>query len=88
MMWPSADAIYIIMQRELMPSIVSYDTLNSTPSSMDDPYAHVLEYRSYWLSISVFYNLKYMLGLSIFVFGGNEERKNSALNVVDVAIFS
>ena len=29
-----------------------------------------------------------MLGLSIFVFGDNKERKNGALNVVDVAIFS
>ena len=55
---------------------------------MDDTYENVLEYRSYWLSMPAFKNLKYILGLSIFVFGGNKERKNGALNVVDVAIFS
>ena len=54
---------------------------------MDDPYAHVLEYRSNWFSMSVFFNLKDILGMSIFVFGGNKERKNGALNVVDVSIF-
>ena len=33
------------------------------------------------------FTLKYFLSLSIFVFGGNKEYKNGALNVVDVAIF-
>ena len=40
------------------------------------------------ISISVVLTLKYILGISIFVFGGNKERRNGALNVVDVAIFS
>ena len=55
---------------------------------MDDTYAHVIEYNSYWLSMSVVFTLKHILGLSIFVFGGNKERKNGALNVLDVAILS
>ena len=60
--------------------------MKSTPSSMDDPSAHVHEYISYWLSISVVFSLKYILGISIFVSGGNKERKYGALKVVDVAI--
>ena len=38
--------------------------------------------------MSVVFTLKDILGPSIFVFGGNNERKNGALNVVDVSIFS
>ena len=38
--------------------------------------------------MSVVFTLKYILGLSIFVFGGNNERNNGVLNVFDVAIFS
>ena len=38
--------------------------------------------------MSVVFTLKDIMGRSIFVFGGNKERKNGALNVVDVAIFS
>ena len=55
---------------------------------MDDLSVHVNEYRSYWLSISVVFTLKYILGLNIFVFGGNKDRKNGALNVADISIFS
>ena len=55
---------------------------------MNDTSAHVLDYISYLLSISVVFALKDILGLSIFLFGGNKERKNGALNVVDVAILS
>ena len=55
---------------------------------MDDPSVYVLDYISYWLSISVVFTLKDILDLSIFVFGGNKERKNGATNVVDDAIFS
>ena len=54
-----------------MPATGAYDTVKSTPSRMDYPYAHVLEYISYWLSISVVFTLKDILGLSIFVFGDN-----------------
>ena len=36
--------------------------------------------------MSVFLTLKDILGLSIFLFGGNKERYNGALNVVDVTI--
>ena len=38
--------------------------------------------------MSVVLNLKDILGVSIFVSGGNKERKNGALDVVDFAIFS
>ena len=47
-----------------------------------------MEYKLYLLSISVVFTLKDILGLSIFVSGGNEERKNGALNVVYFSIFS
>ena len=57
----------------------AYDTLNSSSSSVDDPFAHVLEhalnYRSCLLSISVVFTLKDIMGLSIFVSGGSKERK-------------
>ena len=42
----------------------------------------------YWFSMSVLFTLNDILYLSIFVFGGNKERKNGALDVVDDAIFS
>ena len=54
---------------------------------MDDPYVHVLEYKSYVLSMLVVFTLNGIMGLIIFVFSGNKERKNGALNVVDVEIF-
>ena len=38
--------------------------------------------------MSVIFTLKDIMGMSIFLFGGNKERKNGVLNVVDVAIFS
>ena len=40
---PSADAILMNTQKDWMPATSAYDTVNSTPSRMDDPYAHVLE---------------------------------------------
>ena len=85
---PDADSIAIIMQRDIMPATGTYETLNSSPSIMDYPSARALEYRSYWFSISVVFTLKDILGWSIFVSGGNEERKNVSLNVVNFAIFS
>ena len=87
-MRPSADEITVMIQREQMKATGAYDTLNSNISRMDDPSAHVLEYRLYWLSTSVVFTLKYILGLSIFVSGGSKERKNDALKVVGVSIFS
>ena len=78
-MRPSADAIAMMMQREQMTSTCAYGTVNSTPSIMDDTSAHVIEYKLCWLSISVVFTLIDILGLSIFVFGGNKERKNGAL---------
>ena len=62
--------------------------MKSTPSSMDDPSTHFLEYRPYWLSMSVVFTLKDILGLSIFVFGGIKGRKKFPMKVVDAAIFS
>ena len=38
--------------------------------------------------MSIFFIIKDILGLSLFVFGGNKERKNGALNVLEVSIFS
>ena len=38
--------------------------------------------------MSFIFTLKDIMGLSIFVFDGNKERKNGALNVVDVEMFS
>ena len=81
------DAILIMMQRNPMPSTGSYDTVKLTPSSMDDPSAHFIEYRSYLLSMSVIFTLKDILGMSIFVLDDNKGCKNVAMDVVDVAIF-
>ena len=71
-----------------MPSTDAYDTVKSTPSRMDYPYAHGMYYKSCLLSILVVFTLIDILGLSIFVFGGNKEHKNGTLNVVDFSIFS
>ena len=62
--------------------------MKSTPSNLDDTSVHVLEYGSNWLSTSVVFTLKYIMGLSIFASGGSDKHKNGALKVVDVAIFS
>ena len=69
---PSRDSIAMIIQRCWIPATGAYDALKSTPSSMDYSYAHFLEYRSYLLSMSVVFTLKYILGPSIFVSGGNK----------------
>ena len=53
------------MQIELMPETGAYETMKSAPSIMDDPSAHVLEYMSYLLSMSVVLTLKDILGQSI-----------------------
>ena len=83
-----ADGIATIMQRGQMSATCAYDTVKWTPSSMDDPSAHVLEYISYWLLMSVVFTLKDITSLIIFVSGGSKGHKNGALNVVDLAIFS
>ena len=54
---------------------------------MDDPYAHVLEYRPYLLSIYVVLILNYILGRIIFVPGDNNKRSNGAPDVLDFSIF-
>ena len=71
-----------------MPATGAYDTVKSTPSRIDDISAQFIEYISYWLSMSVFFTVKDIMVLSIFVFGVNKGSKNGALNVVNVAIFS
>ena len=78
----------MMIQIYLMPETGVYETAKPTPSSMDDPSAHVLEYRSYWFSMSVVFTLKYILVWSIFVYSGSEKYINSALNMVDFYIFS
>ena len=87
-MMPFADAIATIIQRGWMTATDAYNTVKPDPSRKDEPYVHVLEYRSYWLSMSVVSTQKYILGISIFVSGSSKERKNGALKVVDVDIFS
>ena len=47
MIIPSDNAIAIIIRRDLMFDIGSYDTVKSTTSSMYDTYAQVLEYNIY-----------------------------------------
>ena len=83
---PYEDAMKMIMQIYLMPSTGDYDTVKSISSSMDYSSAYVLEYKSYLLSMSVVFTLKYILRRSIFVSCGIEERINGSLNVVDFAI--
>ena len=73
--WPSADAIVMMMWMELMPDTGEYEKVKSTTSRTDDTSAHVLEYISYWFSMPTIFTLKYILGLSIFVSGGNKECK-------------
>ena len=58
-MRPSANAIAMIIQRERMPDTGAYDTLNSTPSSVDNPFVHVVDYISYQFSMSVFNPIRY-----------------------------
>ena len=62
--------------------------MKSTTSRINYKYSHVLVYISYWLSMSVVFSLRDIMGLSIFVSGGSKDRKNGALKVVDVAILS
>ena len=75
------------MQRGRMPYTGGYDRVNLNTSNMDNPYALVLEYKSYWFSMLVVFTLKDIMVLSIFVFDGCKERKNGALNDVDFYIY-
>ena len=81
-------AIAVILQRERIPDACAYDTVMSTPSVVYYSSEYVIYYWLYWLSVSAVFTLKYIMGLSIFVSSGSKERKNGALKVVDVAIFS
>ena len=74
--------------RYLVPATDAYETVESNISIMDEPYAQVLEYRAYLLSMYVVLNTKDILEISIFVFGGNKECLNGALEVVDSDYFS
>ena len=87
-MEPYTDAISMIMRREKMTATGSYDKVASTPSNMYDRSEHIFGYRSYWLKMSVVFTLNDILDLISFSFGGSKQRKNVALDVVDVAIFS
>ena len=64
-MRPSAYPIATITRRERIPATGAYDTVKSTTSSMDDLSAHVLGFKWYWLSTSIIFTLKYILGTSI-----------------------
>ena len=44
---PFANEIATTMQREKIPATGAYLIVKSTHSRMDDPYEHVLEYKSY-----------------------------------------
>ena len=69
---PSADAMSTMIQIEQIPENGVYETAESTTSRMDDPYEHVMEYISYWFSMSVVFTLKDILGRSILVSGDSE----------------
>ena len=69
-----------------MPATSAQDIVKSTPSSMYDSSEHVIDQRSYWLSMSVIFNLKYILGLSIFVSGSSDDSKKDATKVGYVSI--
>ena len=49
---PSVEAIEMLIQRYIIPSYGAYEAVRPTTSSMYDPYSHIIEYRSYRLSIS------------------------------------
>ena len=57
-----ADSMAMIIWGDIIPSTGDYDTVKSNPSSVDDPSTHVMKYSSYQLSMSVVFNLKYILG--------------------------
>ena len=76
-----------MIQRDIMPETSEYETVNSTPSSMDDPSVNFLKYGSYLFSISIVLTLKEIIGRSFFS-GSRNEYRNCALNVVDLDIFS
>ena len=63
---PSAYALSVMIERDLIPSTGSYGTVKSNNSITDDPYEHVIGYRSYRLLIYVVLNLNEILGQSIF----------------------
>ena len=63
----SAYEMAMMIWREIIAETGVYETVKSTPSSMDDPSVHVLEYRSYLFSVSVVFTLKDILGQSNFV---------------------
>ena len=44
---PSEDVMALRMQREKIPANGAYETTKSTPSSINDTSAHVMEYSSY-----------------------------------------
>ena len=85
---PSVDAIVMMIWSDLVLVTGAWDGDKSNTSMMDDKCAHVLEYRSYWLSIYVVLTLNYILECIIISPVGNDERYNGALNVVDFSIFS
>ena len=72
---PSDYEMAMMIWRERIEETGVYETVKSTPSSMYDPYLHILKYRSYLNSISVVFTLKDILGQSIFVSNGNENVK-------------
>ena len=73
MIMPSADAILIIIEIDLMLVTDVYDSVNYTPSIMYDSSAQVLEQRLYSLSISMVSTLKDILGRNVFVSGVNKQ---------------
>ena len=64
---PYADSITTLIQRDPMSATGAYNKVKSTNLGTDYPSEHVLEYRSYWLSMSVLSTLKYILSTSVCV---------------------
>ena len=53
MIMNSADEILIMIQRYLILATDAYETVKKNTSSMEDPSAQVIKYRSYLFSTSV-----------------------------------
>ena len=60
--YSSLDIKAMMMRRGRIPETGAYDTVKSTPSSMNDTSAQFLEYISYCLSMTVFLTLEDIIG--------------------------
>ena len=83
-----ADAILVMILRDLLPATGAYENVKSSTSIINNPHALVLEYILQSLSISVVFTLKQIMGRNIFVSDNNKERLYEATKVVNFSILS